>query len=178
MRIGLHTSVDMLREAFANSGCLRLPGTLEPELSTHALRRIIQRSKGEPFYAALAEKVVLHPSADDSIFDELITACSDFDVLNAIALSRRAPEHLLRRLLTTSGDPVKQHAELNLLRREIELASPERLREILRAHSATGGIDIPVRILLASRENLPPDLRLQLSRDPVDLVREKALQHG
>jgi hypothetical protein len=147
---------------------------LNPKMPAKGLAELLRRFRGEPWYLELVEFVAGHPRANDAVHGTIMRITKDPAVLNAIATSKAASPATLRRLVRSPNQNVRGHARLAILTDELRTAPAARIRRILSRHGRESGIDIGVRMLLASHRRTPADVIDALMSDDVDLVRTAA----
>ena len=148
---------------------------IDPVLTTGELRQFIASYRGQPDEDVLLQLAAVHAAATEDILLEMARRWDrDAGVLNAIATSPRATLPVLRALESASIESIRQHALVGLLRRNFAEMSEVQMRELLTRHSEENGVDIGVRLIVASAACTPLPLLLQLLQDEVDIVVQAA----
>ena len=153
--IGTTTGSDEIRRMFAEARSQNTQVVLDENMSSEDLLTLARRSKQEGFYSVLVDLIIAHRAVDVGVLLELLRECRSPQTLNAIATSGKAPVSVLQVLRRSEFASVRDHATLALLRPEMAYASAERIQDILAEHQGEGGVDIGVRILVASHPRTP-----------------------
>jgi len=170
--ITLQTSSEDIRKLFKSTKSMRLPCSIDENLSRDDLIAIMKRFRKEKFYKALLEILVGHSNVDDYILEDIIKNENDDNLLNDIATSGKCSERVLKILINSEHEYVQQHARLALIHIELANAKPQYFRELFQQYPGEKGIDIGVRVILASHPNTPKDIIEQLKSDEVDIVKD------
>lgn len=110
----------------------------------------------------IAGLVALHPHADEKVFAKMMALPVD---RNTIATSGRAPIRILQRLARSRDHYLSEHARLNLAMRTLAKIHPQRFTELFQKHSSDSGLDVGMRMAIASHRRTPVDLLLRIATD-------------
>jgi hypothetical protein len=175
VKIGRDTSKDRLQQEIETGGEIAGRIELDESLTKQDLLDMMAGFREEEYYPEILHCMALHESADEEILRLIIAERSeDSGVLSAVVTSPRASRAVLLDLAGSSDEMVQGHAQLGVLKHELDNATPEWCWELFQRHAGDAGINLGVRQLLAHHERTPRDLLAALAEDEADFIAELA----
>lgn len=168
------TTAAELQELYKGGGICQSLCELDSNMDKESLSELMEKFRNEDFCQQLLSLIVLHPSSDDEILENIMKETDDVDVLNTIATSGKTSEKILRILTSNASKSVREHATLGLIQHELQTATPERFWRIIADYSGEKGIDIGVRMSMVNHPKTPPEVIRKLAEDDVDIISDLA----
>lgn len=170
--INSKTTVANLQELYRDGDICQCE--IDSNMNKVDLIELMKKFRNEDIYQQLLSLIVIHPSSDDEILEDIMEDTDDVDVLNTIATSGKTSEKILKMLTRSRSKSVREHAALGLIQLELQTATPDKFWKIITDYSGEKGINIGVRVSVVNHPMTPLEVIRKLVEDDVDIISDLA----
>lgn len=149
--------------------------SLDENLDSHRLLKIVVICNKEPYFYEVCELVIAHPNVDSKIYQEVYKLSNDnVGLLNALATSKKCPTSIIEKLIKSPIKSVSEHAQLNFFAQTLRSKSENELHEVLDKHNGDSTLDLGIRSALAYSNKTPEGVLQRLVSDDIDAIAVQA----